>query len=178
MGFILQHQNEVEVIGVKIGLMADTHDRVEAVERAVDLFNELGVGHVLHAGDLVSPFVAPKFAGLKAKLHFVWGNNEGDRESVRLRLGKLGIKPLGDFAAMVLGERRIALLHGTNENIVEVLARSGSFDIVVRGHTHRAEIREGQTLLINPGEVCGYLSGRQTVALLDPAEPSAEILKL
>lgn len=163
---------------MKIGLMSDTHDRLEAVEKAIDLFNREGLEHVLHAGDLVSPFVAPRFSRLRAKLHYVWGNNEGDRESVRLKLGELGIKPLGGFATVELEGRRIALVHGVHEDIVEALVRSGSFDVVVRGHTHRAEIREGRTLLINPGEVCGYLSGRQTVAVLDLAELRAEILEL
>ena len=163
---------------MKIGLMSDTHDRIDAVERAIDFFNRTGVEHVLHAGDLVSPFVAPKFAKLRAKLYYIWGNNEGDREFVRVKFGELGVKPLGNFAALELDGRRIALVHGTHEGIVEALSKSGSFDVVVRGHTHRAEIREEKTLLVNPGEVCGYMSGRQTVALLDLAELRAEILGL
>ena len=95
-----------------------------------------------------------------------------------MKFGELGVKPLGNFAALELDGRRIALLHGTHEDIVGALLKSGSFDVVVRGHNHRAEVREGKTLLVNPGEVCGYLSGRQTVALLDLAELRAEILQL
>ncbi|MFB0500151.1 MAG: metallophosphoesterase [Candidatus Hadarchaeaceae archaeon] len=163
---------------MKVGLMADTHDRIDAVERAIDFFNRAGVEHVLHAGDLVSPFVAPKFAKLNAKLHYVWGNNEGDRELVRVKFGEMDVKPLGNFAALELGGRKIALLHGTHEEIVGALLKSGTFDVIVRGHTHRAEVREGKTLLINPGEVCGYLGGRLTVAMLDLDELSAEILEL
>jgi putative phosphoesterase len=158
--------------------MSDTHDRIDAVERAVDFFNRAGVEHVLHAGDLVSPFVAPKFAKLKAKLHYVWGNNEGDRESIHVKFWELGITPLGNFAALELGGRKIALLHGTHEEIVDALAKSSSFDVVVRGHTHRAGISGKETLLINPGEVCGYISGRQTVAMLDLTELRAEIVEL
>lgn len=162
---------------IKIGLMADTHDRIDAVERAIDFFNKAGVKHVLHAGDLVSPFVAPKFAKLKAKLHYVWGNNEGDREFIRVKFGELGVKPLGNFAALELGGRKIALLHGTQEEIVSALVKSGSFDVIVRGHTHRAGISGRKLLLINPGEVCGYLTGRQTVAVLDLVNLSAEIFE-
>ena len=127
---------------MKIGLMADTHDRLEAVKEAVNFFNREGVEHVLHAGDLVSPFVAPKFAKLKAKLHFVWGNNEGNRELVRMRFNEIGVEPLGEFALLRFAGRKMALLHGKQE------------------------------------EVCGYLTGRQTVALLDPAKLSAEIVEL
>lgn len=163
---------------MKIGLMADTHDRIDAVEHAITFFNEAGVEHVLHAGDLVSPFVAPKFSKLKAKLHYVWGNNEGDREFITVKFGELGVKPLGNFASLELGEKKIALLHGTHEEIVDALVRSGAFDVIVRGHTHRAGISGRKPLLINPGEVCGYLSGRRTVGMLDLTKLRARILEL
>ncbi len=163
---------------MKIGLMSDTHDRIDAVEKAIDFFNHERVAHVLHAGDLVSPFVAPKFAKLKAKLHYVWGNNEGDREFIRVKFGEIGVEPLGNFASLNLDGRKIALLHGTHEEIVDVLLKSGAYDVVVRGHNHRAEIREGKTLLVNPGEVCGYLTGRMTIAVLDSASLKAKIFNL
>ena len=61
---------------MRIGLMSDTHDRLDAIEAAIDFFNRQGVNDVLHAGDLVSPLAAPKFSKFKAKFHYVWGNNE------------------------------------------------------------------------------------------------------
>lgn len=161
-----------------IGVMSDTHDRIDAIEAAIDLFNRRGVSDVLHAGDLVSPFVVPKFRQLKAKLHYVWGNNEGDREYIRLKFGELGIVPLGDFAILELGGRRLALLHGTQEYIVDSLLRCGLYDVVIRGHNHKAEVIEGPALLVNPGEVCGYLTGHQTIALLDLEHLKAEIIRL
>jgi len=163
---------------MRIGVMSDTHDRLDAIETAIEFFNRLGISDVLHAGDLVSPLAAPIFSRLKATLHFVWGNNEGDREFVRTRFGEIGIVPLGEFAILELGGRTIALLHGTHEHIVDSLVKCGRFDIVVRGHNHRAEIVVGKTLLVNPGEVCGYLSGRQTVALVDLNKMEAEIVEL
>lgn len=161
-----------------IGIMSDTHDRIDAIDAAIDFFNKQGVTDVLHAGDLVSPFVAPKFSRLKARLHYVWGNNEGDREFIKVRFGELGIVPLGDFAALEIGGRRIALLHGTNKHIVDSLLKCGLYDVVVKGHDHKAEVIAGPTLLVNPGEVCGYLTGQPTVALLDLDNLKAEILKL
>lgn len=161
-----------------IGIMSDTHDRIDAIEAAIDFFNRQGVSDVLHAGDLVSPFVVPKFSRLKARLHYVWGNNEGDREYIKVRFSELGIIPLGEFAALELGGRRIALLHGTQEHIVDSLLRCGSYDVVIRGHNHHAEIVDGPTLLVNPGEVCGYLTGLQTVALLDLEQRKAQIIRL
>ena len=161
-----------------IGAMSDTHDRLDAVNKAISLFNSQDVADVLHAGDLVSPFVVPLFSKLKAKLHYVWGNNEGDRDYIRVRLADIGVRPLGDFAALELGGKKIALLHGTREEVVDSLVKSGAYDLVVRGHNHRAEIIEGKTLVVNPGETCGYLSGRQTVALIDLDKMQAQIVEL
>jgi putative phosphoesterase len=163
---------------MKIGLMSDTHDRLDAIRRAVDFFNRVGVEHVLHAGDLVSPFTAREFRDLKARLHIVWGNNDGDRELLRSRFGEIGAELLGDFAALEFAGRRVALLHGTNQALIDALAKGGEFDVVVRGHTHEAGITEGRSLVVNPGEVCGYLSGRQTAALLDLTTLRAEIVEL
>ena len=161
-----------------IGAMSDTHDRLDAVSKAISFFNSQQVTDVLHAGDLVSPFVAPLFSRLKATLHFVWGNNEGDHEFIKVRFGDIGVAPLGDFAALQLGGKKIALLHGTHQEIVDSLIESGAYDLIVRGHTHDAEIVEGETLVVNPGEVCGYLTGHQTVALIDLDKMQAQILEL
>ena len=76
-----------------------------------------------------------------------------------------------------MGGKKIALLHGTHQEIVDSLVESGAYDLIVRGHSHRAEILEGETLVVNPGEVCGYLTGRQTVALIDLDRMHAQIVE-
>jgi len=158
--------------------MSDTHDRLDAVDKAISFFNSQEVTDVLHAGDLVSPFVIPLFSKLKAKLHFVWGNNEGDHDFAKVRFADIGVTALGHFAALRLGGKKIALLHGIHEEIVNSLVESGGYDLVVRGHNHKAEIIVGETLVVNPGEVCGYLTGRQTVALIDLQEMRGQIVDL
>jgi len=51
--------------------------------------------------------------------------------------------------------------------------------VVVRGHNHRAEAtRHGRTLLINPGEIWGYYSGRSSVAVLDTKSLEVEFIEL
>ena len=161
-----------------IGLMSDTHDKLDAVDLAIDFFNQARVKYVLHAGDLNSPFVVPRFLKLRAKLHYVWGNNDGDRERIAARFDELGMEPPSNFASLKLGGRKVALLHGTQAEIVDSVVRSGSYDVVVRGHTHRARVSGRNPLVINPGEVCGYLTGRMTVATLDLSDLHAEIVEL
>ena len=54
-----------------------------------------------------------------------------------------------------------------------------SFDLTVHGHTHNAETyRKGETLVVNPDEVCGYLSGKSTVALFDADRFEVKIVDL
>jgi len=150
------------------------------VDKAVNKLNEMNVGLVLHAGDYVAPFVIPKFKKLKAKLIGVFGNNDGDHELLKKRFNEYeDLEVRGNFAEIIVGGLKIALLHGDEEELLEALIHSQSFDIVVHGHNHKAEVyQKSKTLIVNPGEVCGYLIGKSTIALLDTDERKAEIIEL
>jgi predicted phosphodiesterase len=43
-----------------IGIMSDSHDNVDAIRKAVRLFNTKDLDITIHAGDLISPFTAIK----------------------------------------------------------------------------------------------------------------------
>ncbi len=163
-----------------IGLIADTHDNLPLVDKAVKKLNEMNVGLVLHAGDYVAPFVIPKLKELKAKLIGVFGNNDGDHELLNKRFNEYeGLEMRRNFAEIFVGGLRIALLHGDEGELLEALINSESFDVVVHGHTHKAEVyQKGKTLIVNPGEVCGYLSGKSTIALLDTDRREAKIIEV
>jgi hypothetical protein len=163
-----------------VGLVADTHDCLPMVEKAVKRLNEEKVELVLHAGDYVAPFVVPKFKDLRAKLIGVFGNNDGDRELLKKRFSECkGLEIRGNFAAVIIDGLRIALLHGDDEELLKTLIESGGFDVVVHGHVHRAEVyRKSKTLVVNPGEICGYLSGKSTMALFDTINRKVNIVEL
>jgi putative phosphoesterase len=152
---------------------------MNALWKAVEFFNERGVKVVLHAGDLISPFTARAFKELKPKLYFVFGNNDGDRVTLIKRLEEIGATSCGDFGDLTIDGLHIALLHGTNEALVKAIAKSGEFDVVIRGHTHEPNIKiiEGVPV-INPGESSGVLSGKSTVAILEIANLNVEITQL
>jgi putative phosphoesterase len=152
---------------------------MNAIRKAVEFFNEKGVKAVLHAGDLVSPFTARAFKELKPKLYFVFGNNDGDKVTLTKRFEEIGAISCGNFGDLTIDGLHIALLHGTNEALVKALAKSGEFDVVVRGHTHEPGVKivEGVTV-INPGESSGVLSGKATVAIIEIANLNVEITEL
>lgn len=163
-----------------VGLISDTHDNLPMVDRAVARLNEENVGLVLHAGDYVAGFVIPRFVELKARLIGVFGNNDGDHDLLRKRFSenkKLDLR--GIFAEVKADDSRIALLHGGDVELLKSLIDKESFDVVVYGHTHVAEVsRKGETLVVNPGEACGYLTGKPTLALLDTVKCEAKIVAL
>jgi len=162
-----------------IGIISDSHDNMNAIRKAVEFFNEKKVIAVLHAGDLISPFTVRAFKELKPKLYFVFGNNDGDKVTLTKWFEEIGAISCGNFGDLTIDGLHIALLHGTDEVLVKALAKSGEFDVVVRGHTHDPGVKiiEG-TPVINPGECSGVLSGKATVAILEIANLNVEITEL
>ena len=151
-------------LGMEIGIIADTHDNLDMIARAVEVFNRNGVGLVLHAGDFVAPFTARRFRELRCRLVGVFGNNDGEKFGLRENFKGFGEIHEGFHQREEAG-RRIILVH--QPDVVRALARSGEYDLVVYGHTHRVDIRKEGALIVNPGECGGWLTGRSTVAVLD-----------
>jgi len=168
------------VDGMLVGVMSDTHDDIMQTKKAVSRFNREGVEQVLHAGDFISPFMIDTLKELAAPLTGVFGNNDGDRPLLERKSAALpSMKITGTFARIDAGGMRIAVLHGNDRELLETLAGCGSLDLLVYGHTHRPEVRrDGSLLIVNPGEVYGHLTGRSTVALIDTAKRSAEIVEI
>lgn len=158
-----------------IGIISDSHDHLGNVRRALALFRERGVGLVIHAGDFVSPFVSEPFRELGMRMIGVFGNNDGDKLYLRERFSGVGEIHFGPHELELAG-RRILLMH--EPRALEALVASGRYDLVVYGHTHRAEVREGRPLVLNPGECGGWLTGKPTAAVVDLAALKGELLLL
>ena len=159
-----------------IGILSDSHDNLTRVREAVRLFNDAGCSLVIHAGDFVAPFTVDELRNLRAPVKAVFGNCDGERAGLAKAfegLGELREAPL-KFSHAGL---RFLVCH-LDSPIGRHFA-SKAYDVVVFGHTHKplAE-RRGGVLLVNPGETGGWLSGRSTIALLDPAALAAEIITL
>jgi putative phosphoesterase len=169
-----------------IGIMSDTHDNLPLIDKAVKKLLNENVDLVLHAGDYVAPFVIPHFKPFKGRFIGVFGNNDGDHELLRRRFAEFGLEIRGIFAEVKADHARIALLHGGEPGIVpgpsellRSLLSSECYDVIVYGHVHEAKTdRKGKTLIINPGEVCGYLTGKPSIALLDTKIMQVKIIQL
>lgn len=163
-----------------VGLISDTHDNLVMVDKAVKLFNEVRVELVLHAGDYVAPFVVPRFKALNCKLIGVFGNNDGDHAFLRKRFSETeNCEVRGRFAEVNAGGFKIALLHGDEAELLNALVSRDCFDAVVYGHVHTITNQVNpKMLVVNPGEACGYLTGKATVALLDTVKRVVKIVEL
>jgi len=158
-----------------IGVVSDTHDNLTALRGALKRFRARGAELVLHAGDFVSPFMALPFKEAGLKVIGVFGNNDGDKLYLRERFSQTGELNFGPHELELSG-RRILLMH--EPRALSALAASGHYDLIVYGHTHEVDLREGPPLILNPGECGGWLSGRATCALVDLDTLRAEIIEL
>lgn len=157
-----------------IGVISDTHDNIDTTKRAVELFNSKGIEYLIHAGDITSPFTLKLFKDLKCRYAGVFGNNDGDKLLLHERAeGKIKNAPL----KLTLADKKIVVIH--EHHLAEALAESGQFDLVIYGHTHEPVVKHiKNTLLLNPGELCGWLYGKPSVALVDLNKMKAEIIQL
>jgi len=162
-----------------IGIMSDAHDSIQGVKNALLVFSQKKVDLVLFAGDMIGSGNCYTFEGFKIPVKLVYGNNDGDRVGLQREFARVGGEYLGDFGEIEADGLKIALLHGTQEPLVKAVVASQLYDVVVRGHNHRAEVtRHGKTLLVNPGEIWGHFTGLSSIAILDTVSLQVETIEL
>jgi putative phosphoesterase len=145
---------------MKIGIISDTHDDIENVRRAIDIFNKENVQCVIHAGDYVFPGIVMEFKKLNAKLVGVLGNNDGEKGQLLKAFLEIGGELKGELGELQINDLKIGIYHGTSPDIKNQLIESRRYNIIVCGHTHRIEpvgssigkyAKDRSTLTLNPG---------------------------
>jgi putative phosphoesterase len=171
------------VIQMKIGIISDTHDQIDRIKKAIAIFKKEKVVLVYHLGDFCSPFTLYFYKDLPCSVKAVFGNNDGDIS--RLSSVKPGNMEFFDsFYTDEQNSKKIAVTHGVNENMVAALFESGKYDIILRGHTHVAEIKKSdKTILINPGSLVGPIDNfrnctKPSIAIYDFEKDAAKIIQI
>lgn len=137
---------------MKLGIISDTHDNIEPTRKAIEFFEDQGVDKVIHCGDMVAPFTAELFDRDSFDVYAVRGNNDGEWNLARI-VREFGTW-LGEVGSLELSGKRIGVYHGTEEPLADSMVRSGKYDYVLRGHTHRKKVDQvNQTVEINPGGI-------------------------
>lgn len=157
-----------------IGIISDTHDNLDNLRKALDIFQAGKVEQIIHAGDFTSPFTYRVMKHFTGGFTGVFGNNDGDRVLLNnLYQGRIYPQP----HIFSLHGRKIVVMH--EPGVVGALADSGHFDLVIYGHTHEPDIRRVRnTLIVNPGEVSGWLYGKPSAAIVNLETMEAGISKI
>jgi putative phosphoesterase len=158
---------------VKVGVLSDSHDNRDGAFDVLSVFLRERVDAILHLGDVCSPLFLEPFRACGIPLVGVFGNNDVDRAGLQAVSGNRFYR--GPHICEI-GGRKILMSHAFDE-LQEEIGEGGKFDLILFGHTHRPlTMRIGRALVINPGEACGFMSGRPTCAVIDLEAMAAGIL--
>ena len=145
---------------MKIGIVSDTHGLLRPeVIKALE-----GCEAILHGGDITGPEILEKLGDI-APVYAVRGN--GDREWA---------EHIPVFLDFELAGLRVYMTHRKKDLPPDVSA----YDLVVFGHSHKyEEVRQGRTLMLNPGS-CGPRRFHQaiTMAVAEAADRSIEVKRI
>lgn len=130
---------------MKIGILSDTHGLL----RQEVLDHLAGADAILHGGDINNQGILLTLQGI-APVYVVRGNNDREwAEQIPYTL---------DFT---LGGARVCMAHKKKD----LPADLSGYGLAVYGHTHRyEELRQGHTILLNPGS-CGPRRFNQAITL-------------
>jgi len=160
---------------MKIGIMSDSHDRIDNVAKAMKVFDKEGVGAIIHCGDLCAPFMIDELAEFKEEIYVIAGNICDEKRTCEICSEK-GVNFYGEVAELDIDDRKIGVVHVPE--LAESMALSQKYDVVFFGHTHSPSVkRAGKTLLANPGELMGR-NGIVSVGIYNTEDNSIKHMEL
>ncbi len=158
----------------KVGIISDSHDNCDAMMEIMEIFKKESVEFVIHAGDIIAPFTAKIMEKSGIPYRGVFGNNDGEREFMKQVTNN---KISTDILELDLFGKKFFVIHNLAE--VEGIQYADYYDYVIHGHTHDPEEKKiGKTLVLNPGELGGWLRGRKTYMILDTETDRVELREL
>lgn len=156
-----------------VGLLSDSHDRLDATSTAVQMLLGAGAEYVLHCGDLGSRRVLDCFKGVAAG--FVWGDRDRDRMGLLRYADSLQIQCFGVLGDFYLDEKRIAITHGDDRKLLKRLINEAQHDFLLHGHsTEFKDETQGRTRVICPGAIHG--GSERSAVLIDTTNSLAKVI--
>lgn len=150
---------------MKIGIISDVHDNLRTLSRIIEYLNKEKVELVIHCGDWDMPFTLKTMAQINCPVRAVLGNGDPDIQKFKYQmqneemLKNLDLDLKFRFQDFEVEGKRIAVFHGDDKDLNNMIIESQLYDVFCLGHTHQPEIkREGKTLVINPGSLVGYFA--------------------
>jgi putative phosphoesterase len=174
-----------------IGLLSDTHDRLDAMIAAMRVLRGAGAEFFIHGGDvggeqildcLQSPDVSSgsQTTGTTrpgSGAAFVFGNNDWERRELARYAESIGVQCLEEFGELTLEGKRFAITHGDDSARLKRIHKDQQHDYLITGHTHmKRDERIGKIRWINPGAL--YRAREKTVAILDTTSDVLKFLRV
>jgi len=128
---------------MKIGVISDTHSKVGKAKKAIEFLLREGIEFFIHAGDICEVEVLEMLKNSGKRYVAVYGNNDAHLAEYHNKYN-LVQEPY----YFKLSNIKFKLMHLP-------FYMSPDADVVISGHTHTFHCEyEGDTLFLNPGEVC------------------------
>jgi hypothetical protein len=157
---------------MKTAILSDIHDNLANFRKAVGWIKKEGIETIIICGDIGRPETLKEGLGdFSGKVFLCMGNlDTEDKESFKI---SDNYSVFGDFGEAVLGNKKTAFSHFPE--IAEDLAKSGKYDLVFYGHTHKPwEAKIGNCRLVNPGNITGTFY-KPSFAVYDPGSDSLDL---
>ncbi len=163
---------------MKIGILSDSHNDIDHLAAALKILDRESIHVVICCGDVVDAACVPLFAGLE--LHLVEGNMDTHPQDIVRSVTYLGNdSTFGLEYQAVIDNKRIVAMHGHHEGRLNEAVRSGDFDYVFHGHTHRRrDERVNSTRVINPGALGGTRHESRSIAILDLTHDDLHVIEI
>lgn len=158
-----------------LAVLANTDGRADALAATLEVLSAGGAEYLIHCGDVGGRHVLDAMKSVGGG--FVWGDRDWDRMGLMRYAQSIGVDCFGVMGELEYEGKRIVVVHGDDNKLLNRLIREQQYDFVFHGHAMTAEDRTvGRTRVINPGPFHGG-QGRSTV-LLDPVEGRLKLLAL
>ena len=158
-----------------IGILSDTHNDVEMIKKALNVFHQRNVDMVIHAGDLISPDMISLFRDFNTR--FVLGNEDTQVDELNRESEKMGFGCIDSMCSLEVDGKKIVVFHGTDVPLFRKAVASGEYDYIIKGHTHFFEnYISNNTRVINPGAL--YRTDEFSVAILDTVNDRVELVRI
>ncbi|NNF21992.1 MAG: metallophosphoesterase [Saprospiraceae bacterium] len=165
---------------MKIAVISDIHENFHNLILALEESQKRSVDYIICLGDLMNAGVAKILSIQEVPVYMIWGNNDGEKVDI-LRTAfrdnsKLKVS-LNVYDFLELGGRKIFISH--YDDLVQPMAKSAEYDAIFYGHNHlKNKERIGNTLVVNPGEICAQKTGESTLAIYETETNDAELITI
>lgn len=134
----------------RLGIVSDSHGRVESTRAAANLLQSFDVSEVIHCGDIGTPDVVRALS--RWPTHYVFGNCDQELSALRSAIEAAKGICHERFGTLKVEGRSVAFLHGDDTQLMVETISSGEYDLVCHGHTHIAAQKQlDKTIVLNPG---------------------------